>query len=166
MKEKGNKTRATTNNNYPPFPNTNTISWTLAILPTRYPHLFRATHLCLRVFIVQTKACCSKLTQQRWWSWGQWSNMVPNTALLQTTSHCLPLCLLYPAHPRAFPNLHSFPSNSPPPPQPFFHLKHNARQEWKHVGEPSTSFFVHFFSLFIGCNDLPLDPQKRCHKNN
>ena len=148
MKEKGNKARATTNNTYPPFPNTNTISWTIDILPTHYPHLSHATALCLRVFIVQTKACGRKQTQQRWGSWGQWSNMVRNTSLLQTTSHCLPLCLLYPSHPRAFPNLHSFPSNSLPLLSPSF-TSNTMPDRSENTWESLRRAFLSSFSLFL-----------------
>ena len=58
---------------------------------------------------------CQNKRQQRTSALGRKRNMVPNTSLLNNTYHRLPLCLLYPSHPRSFPNQHSFPSNSLPP---------------------------------------------------
>jgi len=85
---------------------------------------------------------------QRWGRWGQWSNMVPNNCLLQTTSLCLPLCLLYPAHPRAFPNHHSFPSISLPPLAILSPHPHPPEWGGERLGKLSTSFFCVFLSSF------------------
>ena len=84
--------------------------------------------------------------------------MVPNTSLVEVTSLCLPLSLLYPSHPRAFPNHHSFPSNSPPPQaflSPQTKLPNRRDNEWESL---RWAFFVQFFYVFIGCNDFTLDP--------
>ena len=58
---------------------------------------------------------CQNKRQQRTSALGRKRNMVPITSLLNNTYRRLPLCLLYPSHPRSFPNQHSFPSNSLPP---------------------------------------------------
>ena len=112
---KGDKPRAEHKYAYPPSTNTDTFSWNLHILPIHFHHLSDVTGLCLCVNIALTKACHSKQTQQRSGSLEHKDNMVPLTSLLHTTSLSLPLCLLYPSHPRAFPNQHSFPSISPAP---------------------------------------------------
>ncbi len=88
---------------------------------------------------------------------GQEKDIVLITSLLQTTPLCLTLCLLYPSHPRAFPNTHSFPSNSPTP-QTILSPKTKCPTEvvrgW---GSFQGAFFVQISPFFIGCNDLPLD---------
>ena len=81
-------------------------------------------------------------------SWGPKGNMVPITYLLHTTSLRLHLCLLYPSHPRAFPNMHSFPSNSSPPPKPSFHPKHSCPTECREVGKAVHELFWCFFGRF------------------
>jgi hypothetical protein len=65
--------------------------------------------------IAQTEAYHNTETQHRSGSLGQEKDMVLIKSLLTTTPLCLTLCLLYPSHPSAFPNTHSFPSNSPTP---------------------------------------------------
>ena len=126
---------------YTSFFTANTFFRTLHIIQTHSKHLFRETRPRLSVLDAQIKTCRSTKTKQSSGGLGQKNDMVPFTSLLQTSSLQVPLCLLYPAHPRAFPNQHSFPSNSAPPPSHTFNTNTTARQEWKNVGKRSTSFF-------------------------
>jgi hypothetical protein len=110
------RVRTIPNPTYTPSFTANTFFRTLQTLPTHFQHLCRDACPCFSVDDAQTKAFASTETLQRTMGWGPKGNMVPITSLLHTTSLRLHLCLLYPtSHPRAFPNLHSFPSNSPPP---------------------------------------------------
>ena len=74
--------------------------------------------------------------------------MVHDTFLYQTTSRCLPLCLLYPSHPRAFPNLQSFPSNSTPPPEAILSRHTQCPTGVRTCGEPKTFFGAVFLSFY------------------
>ena len=80
--------------------------------------------------------------------WGRKRNMVPITSLLNTTYHRLPLCLLYPSHPRAFPNLHSFPSNSLPLLSPSF-TSNTMPDRSENMWESLRRAFLSSFSLFL-----------------
>jgi hypothetical protein len=110
--------------------------------------------------IAQTSLVKVPSTQQGTSGWGQKGNMVQITSVFHSASHRLPLCLLYPSHPRAFPNHHSFPSNTSPP-QPFLSpqtkLPDKRDKKWKSQRQ---AFLALFHYVFIGCTDLPLDPNK------
>ncbi len=88
-------------------------------------------------------------TQQSKRKWGRKRNMSPITSLLNTTCHRLPLCFLYPSHPRAFPNQHSFPSNYPPPPSHTSNTNTTTRQEQKRCLKAFDELFCSILPLFL-----------------
>ena len=87
----------------------NTFFQTLHTLPTHFQHLCRYTRPFFSVDDAQRKSFASKQIKQITMCWGPKCYIVPIPSLLHTTSLRLHLCLLYQSHPRAFPNLHSFP---------------------------------------------------------
>ena len=94
---------------------------------------------------------CQNKRQQRTSALGRKRNMVPITSLLNNTYHRLPLCLLYPSHPRSFPNQHSFPSNSLPPQTKVYGKASQEKKRWSWKGERhewrrSVFFFDFIFS--------------------
>jgi hypothetical protein len=109
---------------------------------------------------------CQNKRQQRPSEWGRKRNMVHITSLLNKTYHRLPLCLLYPSHPRAFPNQRSFPSNSLPP-KPKFMAKQakKRRGEGGRVRDTNGGGAVFFlFHFFIRCL-LLINPFVRSIRN-
>ncbi len=104
----------------PPHPHSNPTPFSEPYTP--YKHInnisvlgSRDTGPCFGVDYAQTLSCFSRNSQQGTGGWGQTNGMGHDTFLLQATTLCIPLCLLYPSRPRAFPNQHSFPSISPSP---------------------------------------------------
>ena len=134
---------------YTSFFTANTFFRTLHIIQTHSQHLCRETCPRLSVLDAQIKACRSTKTKQRSGGLGQKNGMVPFTSLLQTSFLHVPLCLLYPYYPRAFPNLYYFPSNSSPPPKPAFHPKHSCQTELKKCGKAFHELFCSNFPLFL-----------------
>ncbi len=129
---------------YTSFFTANTFFPTLHIIQTHSQHLCRETRPRLSVLDAQINACRSTKTKQRSGGLGQKNGMVPFTSLLQISSLHVPLCLLYPYYPRAFPNLYYFPSNSyPPPSQPF------TPTELKKCGKAFDELFCSNFPLFL-----------------
>ena len=127
----------------------NTFFQTLHTLPTHFQHLCRYTRPFFSVDDAQRKSFASKQIKQITMCWGPKCYIVPIPSLLHTTSLRLHLCLLYPSHPRAFPNMHSFPSNSFPPPSPPFTPNTAARLSAERLGKLSTSFFGVFLAVFL-----------------
>jgi hypothetical protein len=119
-------------------------------IPTHKQHLCRDTGPCFSVEHAQTKARSSKKTQQVTGGWGQTKNMFLFTSLLQTASLCLPLRLLFPSHPRAYPNQHAFPSISPSPQAPSHPFTTSTHPQLRsgEVGETFDALFLSFSPLF------------------
>jgi len=139
---------------YTSFFTANTFFRTLHIIKTHSQHLCRETRPRLSVLDAQIKACRSTKTKQRSGGLGQKNGMVPFTSLLQTSFLHVPLCLLYPYYPRAFPNLYYFPSNSSPPQaslSPQTQLPNRTEKVWESLPR---AFLFQFSSVFISCNVL------------